>query len=1310
MKVHPIWMHSTSSWGAPKYMNGRAFGAAQYWTLTQFFEPDSTSYEAMKFCRSSIFLLLGKMGRSLCFGTIEESARGCNWKRMQLQPFYCACQKEAFSLAQKPTLKTLSLRVHTSSPSPVRPQKMRDPKAQDSDLKHLIWWEKQMKLCKKPVTKEMVKRLAYTNLLGLDGQLKRGSSKEGTLNSELLDVKRRFPCEVLLCRVGEFYEAMGFDACVLVEYAGLNPMGGVRNASVPKAGCPIMNLRQTLNELNLHGFSVCIVEEVQGPSHARQRKDRFVAGHAHPGSPYVYGLAGADLDLEFPEPVPVIGISRSIRGYCMISVLETMRTYSVEDGLTEEAVVAKLRARQYQHLYLHRSLREDSTDLVRWGEHGEGGILWGECDGKVWEWLDKDPVTQLLSKVREFFDIDVSEEFRKIVPPSANRPQPLYVGTASQIGILPTPGVPSLLKVLIPLDTPGLCKEYLRDLLLNPPPYHIAAAIQAACRLMADVTSAVPEFSCVSASKLVKLIGAKEVNQLEFSRIRNMAEDVLCLDKHECLGPILDLLLQPTSLATGLHIARKQLVDDCRELANKIGYVLTSDTDPDQAITKGAYIPDEFFQDMEYPWRGRVKRKHAEEAYSEVEKTAASLFQAVEDDFVPVVRRARAVTSSVGHVNGAAKGEICYNRDNQAIWFKGKHFRPLVWAETPGEKEIKCLETALDVKGKKAGEDWYTTKRVEEALERYREAVENAKSKVIEIMRNLSEELKGYLNTIVYTAVLSIIARSLFAHAREGKRRTWKFPNLVFDKESSPAEFNPEVTHRCTLTRIFDCSIQVDPTTKKLLLLGSGRNDQLLLIDLVPYWLDKTKDIAIANSVCIDSLVLLTGPNGGGKSSILRSVCAAAVLGLCGLMVPASGAVIPFLDSIMLRMMSHDSPADGKSSFQMEMSELRSLLTEATKKSLILVDELCKGTEVQKGTCIVASVIETLDHIGCKSILSTHLHGLLQMELQVKNVIWKAMGTQENHGKVIPTWKLVDGICMESLAFETAQREGVPENVLRRAKQLYDECAQKPVNCELLKCGSSSPLATFYGDGSMGLQGCQVMPAAETVINSKNLGRDEAGMASGGIFSGQVNEKIKVTDTPPRLASDQNFEEAISPDLQLNAECLSSPFLRTVSSDRQQMEEPEDPCENSGGKRMLLKDVQHVFLSLSISKLHEIYQRSPDAAAYSLDNVVCRHVAARQRPPPATTNQSCIYMLQRADGKFYVGQTDDLVGRIARHRSFSSMKDAPFIYLAVANKSVASELETVLINRLPLLGLDLINKCDHNHRYFGTASGVSPPF
>lgn len=153
---------------------------------------------------------------------------------------------------------------------------------QNGGQSHIDFWSLKLQQCRKPLTKEMMKRLKWSNPLGLDESLRGGSLRKGTRSAELLEMKAAFPREVFLCRSGDVYEAVGIDACILVEYVGVAPIG--RKDSVPKAGCPVVNLRQIIDELTQEGFSVCVVEEVQGSLTGRgRRKERFIAGHAHPG-------------------------------------------------------------------------------------------------------------------------------------------------------------------------------------------------------------------------------------------------------------------------------------------------------------------------------------------------------------------------------------------------------------------------------------------------------------------------------------------------------------------------------------------------------------------------------------------------------------------------------------------------------------------------------------------------------------------------------------------------------------------------------------------------------------------------------------------------------------------------------------------------------------------------------------------------------------------------------------------------------------------------------------------------------------------
>ncbi|KAF9610619.1 hypothetical protein IFM89_023507 [Coptis chinensis] len=393
---------------------------------------------------------------------------------------------------------------------------------------------------------------------------------------------------------------------------------------------------------------------------------------------------------------------------------------------------------------------------------------------------------------------------------------------------------------------------------------------------------------------------------------------------------------------------------------------------------------------------------------------------------------------------------------------------------------------------------------------------------------------------------------------------------------------------------------------------------------LSPYWFDVAQGDAIHNTVEMHSLFLLTGPNGGGKSSLLRSVCAAALLGICGLMVPAVSATIPHFDSIMLHMKSYDSPADGKSSFQIEMSEIHSIIAGATSKSLVLVDEICRGTETAKGTCIAGSIIETFDKIGCLGVVSTHLHGIFNLPLDTMNTVYKAMGTEEIDGHTKPTWKLIDGICKESLAFETAQGEGIPETIIERAQELY------------------------------------------LSLNGKDLCAENAGTE---VETQSPNSMLKYFDEPNDRPS------------RIMTKTVHSRANRVSSTER------------------LQKEVASAITKVYQEKLVELYM---PRNVSEVTEITCVTVASREQPPPSTIGASSVYVMFRPDKMLYVGQTDDLEGRVRAHRSKEG--NVSFLYIIVPGKSIACQLETLLINQLPRQGFQLINLADGKHRNFGTSN------
>jgi DNA mismatch repair ATPase MutS len=168
-----------------------------------------------------------------------------------------------------------------------------------------------------------------------------GPARKGTLLEYVMKEKKRHSDKVLLVRVGDFYESYGIDAIMLVQYAGLNPMGGRA-----RAGCPIRNIQATLDGLTSSGLAVAIYEELndvnaaRGPSSKAGLKRRTLSQIVSPGaSTYLYDLRMRHENIDFKENRPAVGIAYSeALGYSMCEVHLDERVMYVSERLTDEAV------------------------------------------------------------------------------------------------------------------------------------------------------------------------------------------------------------------------------------------------------------------------------------------------------------------------------------------------------------------------------------------------------------------------------------------------------------------------------------------------------------------------------------------------------------------------------------------------------------------------------------------------------------------------------------------------------------------------------------------------------------------------------------------------------------------------------------------------------------------------------------------------------------------------------------------------------------------------------------------------------------
>jgi DNA mismatch repair protein MutS len=194
----------------------------------------------------------------------------------------------------------------------------------------------------------------------------------------------------------------------------------------------------------------------------------------------------------------------------------------------------------------------------------------------------------------------------------------------------------------------------------------------------------------------------------------------------------------------------------------------------------------------------------------------------------------------------------------------------------------------------------------------------------------------------------------------------------------------------------------------------------------------------VSNDVMMNegkSQLLITGPNMAGKSTVMRQTAIAAILCQAGSWVPAHDAEMPIFDRIFTRVGASDDLSRGQSTFMVEMSEAAEILRQATSRSLVILDEVGRGTSTTDGLAIAAAIMEDLaDRVGSFTMFATHYHELVPMMAARKNIIPMQTEVMEKNGGIIFTHRLIAGASASSFGIEVAKLAGVPGHVIEMAK------------------------------------------------------------------------------------------------------------------------------------------------------------------------------------------------------------------------------------------------------------------------------------
>ena len=869
-------------------------------------------------------------------------------------------------------------------------------------------WQERLRRLNVPAAAKLVRALSPENPLGYVNTA--GRNNAGTLTRWVEDQKRRHPDKVLLVRVGDFYEAYGVDALLLVEHCGLNPM-----AQKARAGCPIPNVQQTLNGLTSAGFAVNVYEEhpheLMGGT---KLKKRFLSQVVTPASPtYLHEACMGRVDLEYAEPPPVAGVCGTASGYTLVLLHLDSRVWRVHRHLSEAALRSHLAAREVAPpLYAHdvpASLRFLPTErrAVRAGAAGFAEtVLADACD-------------QMQLSPRDF---------RLVAGHGGGAdaaPQPLYLSSATQLGVLPQPGIPDLPRALVAPTAPAACVALLRRWLLVPPRPAVADAARAACAELATVGAALPACRPLPVGKLTSMISARQGNVPLFGSLRLTLRALLDMLDAPTLQPLNTALLGVVREEAGITIPQDDLAAAARATLGRIDALLPAPPDEDFEMlspsppgaaadaaaaaaiaetvdrpTKLADVPDAFFARNEAPFRGMIHPERAAAEYADVDAAAEALAAAARD-------------------GAAGEYELVHDLINNALYFKdakkkvvtprGKKKTEAAAEATEATKveaaaseavAMAAFEAAVD-RNRKSLPNRFITARVRDATARYLEACADATAAGRRELQGLCEEVEAELPALTTAAHWSLVSSALAAHVECGVGKGWALPTLL------PS----------------------DADARALRLDGAW-----------PYWL--SRDAAVANDVDWEGLWLLTAPNMAGKSSLMRTMAVSALLANAGLMAPVESAAVPRYDKYFVRVAAFDAPAEGKSSFAQEVDDLHVMTTECTPRSLVMLDEIGRGTSTVEGAALSAALLEWLDtrRIGC--LFATHLHEIFPLLDRraagpLASLRRVCLGVEpRTDGGVSFLYTLQDGACTFSHAMHAARAAGLPADLIARAESL----------------------------------------------------------------------------------------------------------------------------------------------------------------------------------------------------------------------------------------------------------------------------------
>ena len=295
-------------------------------------------------------------------------------------------------------------------------------------------------------------------------------------------------------------------------------------------------------------------------------------------------------------------------------------------------------------------------------------------------------------------------------------------------------------------------------------------------------------------------------------------------------------------------------------------------------------------------------------------------------------------------------------------------------------------------------------------LKKYEDTIINSKAKIEDLEYHLFKEISGKLKK--HRKILSELAERL-AYIDV----MVSFAVSAIENDYAKPEMNEEYS--------FEIEGGRHPVVEKLI----GRTDYV------------SNDTVFTEK---ESFVVLTGPNMSGKSTYMKQIALISIMAQIGSFVPAKKANLSVIDKYLTRIGASDDILTGQSTFMVEMSEVSNILNNATEKSLIILDEVGRGTSTTDGVSIATAISMYIhDKIGAKTVFATHYHELTDLENKFAHIVNYRIEVDEKQGKVMFLRNIVKGGADKSYGIEVAKLAGLPKEILIESKKILKRLEQK---------------------------------------------------------------------------------------------------------------------------------------------------------------------------------------------------------------------------------------------------------------------------